>query len=129
MDKAARPALSDAERDVMHAIWDDGPGTVRQIRQRLESRGRVWAYTTVQTLLQRLALKECVSIDSTGSAHIFRAEATREELVQDRLKTLADELCEGEAAPLVLSLVTNHRFSPEQIARFRAILDESDDRP
>ena len=129
MEKPARQALSDAERDVMRVLWDEGPGTVRQIRTFLEDRGRTWAYTTVQTLLQRLSIKGCVSSDASGSAHIFRAEASREELVQDRLRTLADELCEGEPAPLVLSLVTNHKFSPQEIARFRQILAENDTTP
>lgn len=126
MDKPARPGLSEAERDVLRALWDEGPGTVRQIRGWLEARGRTWAYTTVLTLLQRLAAKGCVASDASGPAHVFRAEASREDLLQDRLRNLADELCEGETAPLVLSLVTNHKFSPEEIARFRAILAEND---
>ncbi len=127
MDKPLRPSLSDAERDVLRTLWDEGPGTVRQLRVRLEERGRTWAYTTVLTLLQRLLAKGCVSSDTAGSAHIFRAEASRDDLLQDRLKVLADELCEGASAPLVLALVKNHAFSPEEIAKFRAILDAHGD--
>ncbi|MDB5349809.1 MAG: blaI 2 [Planctomycetota bacterium] len=126
MDKPARPNLSDAERDVLRALWDEGPGTVRQIRTRLNARGRTWAYTTVLTLLQRLLAKDCVSSDTSGSAHVFRAEASRDDLLQDRLQVLARELCDGASAPLVLALVKNHAFSPEEIAKFRAILDGHD---
>ena len=127
MEKPSRPGLSDAERDVLRVLWDDGPGTVREVRARLEGRGRTWAYTTVLTLLQRLLAKGCVASDASGTAHVFRAEASREDLLQDGLRNLADELYEGEPAPLVLALVRNHKFSPEQIARFRAILDENDE--
>src|SRR5689334_20609817 len=90
----------------------------------LAGRGRSWAYTTVQTLLQRLQAKGCVASDPAGPAHVFRASATREELLGLRLQGLADELCEGAPAPLVLALVQGHRFSPEEIARFRRLLDE-----
>ena len=102
-------------------------GTVREVRARLQTRGRTWAYTTVLTLLQRLLTKGCVASDTSGPAHVFHAAATRDDLVKDRLQVLADELCEGAPAALVLSLVKNHAFSPEEIARFRAILDGRDE--
>ncbi len=128
MEKPARVGLSDAEREVLRAMWDEGPATVRQLRAALEARGKTWAYTTVLTLLQRLQAKGCVESDTTGSAHVFRPLASREDLLQDGLKVLADELCEGAPAPLVLALVTGHKFSIEEIARFRSLLDEIDGR-
>ncbi len=121
--KPARGALSEAEREVLKALWDEGPGTVRQVNAVLSGRGRKWAYTTVQTLLQRLQAKGWVASDTSGPAHVFRASGSREEMLQDHLKTLADELCEGASAPLVLALVQGHRFTPEEIARFRRLLD------
>jgi BlaI family penicillinase repressor len=124
LEKPIQPSLSDAEMEVLRALWDLGPGTVRQVNELLNRRGRRWAYTTVLTLLQRLQSKGCVASDTTGLAHVFRAVATRDELLDLRLKGLADELCEGASAPLVLTLVQNHRFSPEEIARFRRLLDE-----
>jgi BlaI family transcriptional regulator, penicillinase repressor len=50
-----QPGLSDSEREVLKVLWDRGPGTVREINAELSRRGRHWAYTTVATLLQRLA--------------------------------------------------------------------------
>ena len=54
---AGRPGLSESEMEVLKALWDHGPGTVRQINGVLGGRGRSWAYTTVLTLLQRLGAK------------------------------------------------------------------------
>lgn len=112
-----------AEREVLKALWDEGPGTVRQVNTVLSGRGRQWAYTTVQTLLQRLQTKGWAVSDTSGPAHVYRASASREELIQDHLQTLADELCEGAPAPLMLALVKGHRFSADEIARFRRLLD------
>ena len=36
---ANRPALSDAEREVLKVLWDHGPGTVREINEVLEASG------------------------------------------------------------------------------------------
>jgi BlaI family transcriptional regulator, penicillinase repressor len=119
-----RAGISEAERDVLKALWEHGPGTVRQLDAVLRRHGRRWAYNTVLTLLQRLQSKGYVVSDKGGVAHVFRAAVSREELLQSRLKDLADQLCEGTASPLVLALVEGHSFTPEEIDQFRRLLDQ-----
>ncbi len=53
------------------------------------------------------------------------AAVTRDEILERRLKDAADELCDGRAAPLVLALVQGGRFSAEELARWRKLLDEA----
>jgi BlaI family transcriptional regulator, penicillinase repressor len=122
---ASQPGLSEAEREVLKVLWDCGPGTVREINEVLERRGRRWAYTTVATLLQRLGAKQYVTGDPSAVAHVYRAVVTRDELLERRLKDAAEELCDGRAAPLVLALVQSNRFSAEELARLRRLLDEA----
>ena len=126
---ASKAGLSEAEREVLRVLWDHGPGTVRQINEVLAERGKRWAYTTVLTLLRRLQAKEYAASDSQGVAHVFRAAVTREELLDRRLKDTADELCEGSAAPLILALVQGNKFSADELARFRRLLDEAKKTP
>ena len=71
---ANRPGLSDAERDVLKVLWDHGPRTVREINEVLKKRGRRWAYTTVATLLQRLAAKQYIASDPRAVPHVYRAD-------------------------------------------------------
>ncbi len=122
---ANQPGLSEAERDVLRVLWDHGPRTIREINEVLKHRGRRWAYTTVATLLQRLAAKQHVVGDSSSVPHIYRAVVSREEMLERRLQEAADDLCDGRAAPLVLALVQGHRFSAEELARLRRLLDEA----
>ena len=42
-----QPGLSESEREVLKALWDHGPATVRELNAVLSHRGRRWAYTTV----------------------------------------------------------------------------------
>jgi predicted transcriptional regulator len=116
--------LSETELEVLRALWDRGAGTVREINELLAERGRRWAYTTVLTLLARLECKGYVASDKSGVAHVFRPLVTREKLLSQRLDTLAAELCEGTATPLVHALVQGRRFTADEIARFRQLLDE-----
>jgi predicted transcriptional regulator len=122
----SRPSISNTELDVLKVIWEHGPGMVRDINARLRKGGRRWAYTTVLTLLQRLEAKGYVASDKTGLAHVFRAAVSRDRLLRQRLKDLANQLCEGAPAPLVLALVENQRFSASEIEQFRKLLDQLD---
>jgi BlaI family penicillinase repressor len=118
-----QPGLSEAEREVLKVLWDHGDGAIREIRTVLEDRGRSWAYTTVATLLQRLHTKNFVTSDSSITPHVYRATVSRDELLDRRLQDAADELCNGQTAPLLLALVQGHRFTAEELAKFRHLLD------
>lgn len=115
---------SDSELEVLKALWDDGPSTVRDLHRQLQASGSSWAYTTVQTLLARLEQKGYVGCDKAGRAHVFEARVSKEELLSEQLGSLADKVCEGAATPLLLTLVRERRFSREEIKEFRELLDQ-----
>lgn len=122
---ANHAGLSEAEVEVLKVLWELGPSPVREVNRELSARGRRWAYTTVSTLLLRLSTKGCVASDASAVPHVYRATVSREELVGRRLRAAADELCDGDATPLVLALVQRHRFTAEELARFQALLDRA----
>lgn len=119
------PALPDAELAVLKALWDGGAQTVRELMVRL---GTDLAYTTVQTLVSRLVDKGYVRADTRGLAHVFTATRPREAVAHSRIDELANSLLDGAVAPLVLRLVEKGRFTPAEIAAFRALLQQREQR-
>jgi predicted transcriptional regulator len=97
---------------------------VREINARLARRKRKWAYNTVLTLLSRLREKGYITSEKDGPAYVFQAAVSREELLRRRLTELADQVCDGTASPLMHALVQGQRFSPEELAGFRKLIDE-----
>ncbi len=122
---AHRPRdISDAELEVLKVLWEHEPCTVRDLLGRLHE--RQWAYTTVQTLLQRLETKGYVKADRTALAHVFRTSVSRDGMVRNRLADLRDRICGGTTAPLILNLVRGQRFTAQELATFRELLDEAE---
>jgi predicted transcriptional regulator len=73
--------LGDLERAVMDHLWgSDQPQTVRQVHQALCAR-RELAYTTVMTVLQRLARKDLVAQIRDDRAHRYAPTHGRDDLV------------------------------------------------
>jgi predicted transcriptional regulator len=118
------PGLSDSELEVLKVLWDRGTGTVREVNAELSRLGRRWAYTTVQTLLARLQQKGFVTSVKGDVAHTFRPAVSRDKHLQQRLSQLEADLCDGTATPLVHALVSGKRFTADEIAHFRRLLDE-----
>ena len=124
-----RPSISETELSLLKVLWDLGQGTVREVQDHLKTQGRSPAYTTVQTLLNRLQAKGYVTTEKSQPAHVYVPEVSRDQLLQHRLHDLAEELCEGTASPLVLALVEGGRFTPEEIEQFRKMLDQLENDP
>jgi len=119
-----RPPISETELEVLKVLWEHGPGTVRELNEHLVLKRRRWAYTTVQTLLNRLKEKGYVARDESALAHVFRAAVTRDKLVGFRLREIADQICGGEATPLVASLAQRNDLTGDDIKALRKMLDD-----
>ncbi len=119
-----RTPISDTELSVLKVLWANGPGTVRDVEAHMPRRRAPLAYNTILTLLSRLRQKGYVVSEQRGQAHVFRAAVTRDDVLGHGLKTLADRICDGTASPLVHALVRSRKFSSDEIAHFRRLLDE-----
>lgn len=121
-----QPDLGAAELDVLKALWDRGPSTVRDVLDHLHSRGKKVAYTTVLTMLTRLEQKGAVGSDKSEQAYVYRARLSRERVSASRLKALVQQLYDGAATPLVLQLMQSEKFTPEEIAQLQQLIDRLD---
>ena len=120
--------LGAAELEVLKALWDHGPATVRQVMNHLHQRGRQVAYTTVLTFLTRLEQKGYARSDRSGLAYVYRPAVSRQHVTRSRLRTLIQQLYGGSAAPLVLQLMRQEKFSATEIAELQHLVDQLDAR-
>ena len=117
LPKGPRP-LGDLERLVMEQLWAASDAlTVREVRERL-SATRDLAYTTVMTVLDRLAKKRLTERERDGKAWRYRAAAPREELVADLMRDALDRA--GDRREALVRFVD--QVSDEEAALLREAL-------
>src|SRR5437667_12827808 len=74
----ALPKLGKLELQIMEALWNRGPCSVREIQESYPAKKRP-AYTTVQTTVYRLEVKKALRrIKKIATALIFEAAMSRE---------------------------------------------------
>lgn len=89
--------LGELERAVMDVLWDRGtPLTVREVAEALHN--RELAYTTVMTVLDRLAGKEMVERERAGRAWSYRPAASREAYIAQLMLDALDLSSSRDAA-------------------------------
>ena len=89
--------LGELERAVMDVLWDRGaPATVREVADALAA--RELAYTTVMTVLDRLAGKGMVERERAGRAWSYRPAAPRAEYVAQLMLDALEQAGSKDAA-------------------------------
>lgn len=105
--------LTEAEWQIMNALWQDWPATARQIATRLPENIN-WAYTTIKTMLTRLAEKNAVKETKKGNTGIYEPLLTRENARRTALKSLANQAFDGAFGPLMHFLIEDQKLSAKQ---------------
>jgi predicted transcriptional regulator len=126
MPHTAKPHLGDLERAIMEVLWAAARGelmTVREVHESLAP-GREVAYTTVMTVLDRLARKDLVTQVREGRAYRYWPRATRAELTAELMHgALADFTADDRGQALVAFV---GEASETDLAALRRALDELD---
>ena len=106
-----RRDLPELELECMKVLWDNGPLTVRDIREGLLPR-RALAYTTVLTVLDRLARKGIVSRRKWGRAHVYDAVYTQAAAREAALARLLEHYFGGSRELLLAHLPGSETSAP-----------------
>jgi len=110
----------------MKALWDLGPSSVAEVRAELATRGNDLAYTTVMTLLGRLAAKSALVVDKAREPFVYKPAFRRESVLRERLRDFVKEVFDGRADSLVLGLVEDESLSREELRSIEKKIDEAE---
>ena len=118
-----RSDLTEAELDVLKALWSLGPSSIRELTDEVYPGGSATHYATVQKLLERLESKGCVRCRRKDRLNVYSARVDRSAVIAHRLRDTAEALCEGSLAPLLTHLVDNVRLSADELKSLRALVE------
>ncbi len=115
--------LSEAEWKVMSCVWDRGAVGARDVCDALRDE-RGWAYTTVKTMMARLAQKGALTERKERNASVYEAAVSRSKCRRAALRSLVDGAFGGAVEPMVHFLVGETSFSAEAADELTRLLEE-----
>ena len=117
--------LSDAEWQIMNLVWDRQPIMAQDVISTL-AEPCAWSPATVRTMLHRLVKKRALNFTPEGNRYWYRAAVRRADCVRRAARSFLDRVFGGEAAPLLAHFVRTARFTPEELAELRTLLDRQE---
>ena len=118
--------LTNAELRVLKALWQVERGSVAEVRSELGKRGQDLAYTTVMTLLGRLATKGAVLVDKEREPFVYSPAQRKESVLRDRLREFVRDVFDGQADSLVLNLVEDESISRAELRAIERKIAEAE---
>ncbi|MEO6132149.1 MAG: BlaI/MecI/CopY family transcriptional regulator [Saprospiraceae bacterium] len=116
---------TDGELEVLQILWKNGPSTVREINELLNSdKDKSIGYTTTLKIMQIMFEKGLLLRDDSQRTHIYSA-AVREGKIQSALlDRFLNAAYKGSASKLAMHLLGNHETTPDELAAIKALIDQ-----
>ena len=126
MPNTPRNRLGELERAVMEHLWSTAAShpdglTVREVHDEIGVQ-RGLAYTTLMTVLDRMAKKDLVARERDGRAWRYTPASTREELTSESLHHTLGELAGETRRSALLHFLDES--TPEELDELKAALAE-----
>lgn len=119
------PDLTPAEFNVMKALWRLGRANVAETRAELaRAGGSEQAYTTVMTLLGRLAAKGAVVVDREREPFFYAPAFRRESVLRERLRSFLSDVFDGDSQAMVQGLVADESLSLDELRAIERSLED-----
>lgn len=120
------PQLSTAEWAVMKQVWKLRKTTVREVYETLKD-SQEWAYTTVQTLMERLRNKGYLGCKKVGKTNFYTPEASRRRVVMSAFDDFADQVVDGAIGPIVCHLIRKDRLSKKELREIKKLIENDEE--
>lgn len=117
------PDVTDAEWDVLDALWQESPASAVQVHKQLLSR-KAWSLGTVKTLLQRLFAKGAVTRTPERTWFVYKPAFTKRAWLRHASKDLMRRAGDAEKSPMLAFFLKETKLDDAELARLRALLDE-----
>ncbi|HTV53406.1 MAG TPA: BlaI/MecI/CopY family transcriptional regulator [Terriglobia bacterium] len=121
--KTNLPRPTDAELEILTALWSTGPATVRRVYDVIRRR-RPAEYSTILKFMQIMAGKGLVRRDEKQRAHVYEPAKPREWTQRQLAGDLLERAFSGSAKALLVGALSARKAGPEEVAEMRLLLDE-----
>lgn len=108
----------------MQIVWERGSATARDVTDALAA-DTGWAYTTVKTLLSRLAAKGVLRETMRAHQAVYEPAVARDAAKRTALRDVVDRAF-GGLVPMVRFVLEDEEMDPRERAKLRKLLADLD---
>jgi len=129
--------ISNAEFEVLEALWQNYPASANDIIAKLNESGnnnthgtdelnqeKQWHDKTVKTLLNRLVKKQAVGFEKQQRHYLYSPLLEREAYTLKESKSLIERMFSGKIAPLVAGFAKQNDLNKDDISALKSLISD-----
>lgn len=113
--------LNKTEWTIIKAVWEREPCTAPAIQERLH-KATGWTYSTVRTLMDRMAVKGLLRAEKAGKLTLYHSVITRDQAQRSELLYTLRHAFNGALTPMVQCLLDTGKLSTDDLAELEALI-------
>ena len=113
--------LTEAEWTIIKTVWENEPCAAPAIQEKLFKRTE-WTYSTVRTLMDRMAAKGLLKAEKIRNQTIYRSAVNREQAQRGELLYALKHAFNGALTPMVQCLLETNKLSAAELAELESLL-------
>lgn len=118
--------LTQVEWEIMESVWALGNRTTaRDVHNRTFPRGEK-AYTTVQTIMNKLHEKGMLKKEKIGNVNFFSPTRSRGLMIKNELSFFISELFNGSVPELTNFLINANDLSLDEIQKIKIFIEQKE---
>jgi len=113
--------LTEAEWTVIKAVWEIEPCTAPAVQEKL-FRKTHWAYSTVRTMMDRMAAKGLLTAEKARHLTLYRSAVTREQAQRSELLYALKHVFNGALTPMVQCLIESNDLTADELTKLESLI-------
>ena len=122
MGRPASKHPTELELEILNALWDHGPSSIKQLQEALAPK-RELAYTTIVTMLMIMVNKGFVAKKPATAGHSYEAAIARGDAAGGMLKDLIHRVYGGSTLAVVQQLLETSQIDADELAQIRKLIN------
>lgn len=106
--------LTDSEWAIIQAVWEHEPCAAPDIQEAL-AKSKGWAYSTVRTIMDRMAAKGWLTTEKVRHITVYRAAITRPQAQRGELLQTLKKAFNGALTPMVQCMLDTQELTSSEL--------------
>ena len=116
-----RYELTEGEWAILKAVWNKQPCAAPTVQEALEKQ-KGWAYSTVKTMMDRMADKGLLKTERIRNLILYRSAITRTQAQNGEIMRTIKRAFNGALTPMMQFLLDNKRLSEKQLRELETMI-------
>jgi len=113
--------LTEAEWEIIEVVWAHQPCAAPTVQEELEAR-KGWTYSTVKTLMDRIACKGLPTTERIRNLILYRSAISQEDARRGELLRTVKRAFGGAFTPMMQFMLESDTLSQKELSQLEAMI-------